>query len=398
MAIASRRMASVIVLFLALFGLVSAEWSAFNDCIRTTGGDFTAANVTDWTIYNNFETHNSGLLKDLQTGADLPVTVTFTMLNGLATSSGSGANPVAGTDAYAVFHKQNSTPDDWIVDLGNMIVYYGQPGWFVDITFSGLNPSKYYTYVGTAIRGSDYPLRESLFTLSGHKSAENNSSPGVVSKTPTTTTLLAGGNQYNNTGFVVRGDKITVSDAGNGTGSFTIRAEASPNTILNDGGKAYPFGGFMLQEVGNIVNEPAGDLTGDDAINLADLMLLASEWLAPSTVADLDGDGVVTMKDLAILASNWQKNWQSGSLQITLTPAAAVAAGAQWRVDGGPWQISGATITGIPVGAHTVLFADAAGYIMPVDQQVTILHNQTLTLSANYVLKVGAVQAATLRT
>jgi hypothetical protein len=87
MAFSSLRSATVIVLFLALFGLVSAEWTAFNDCIRTTGGDFTAANVTDWTIYNNYTNHNFGLLKDFQSGANLPVTVTFTMLNGLATSS-----------------------------------------------------------------------------------------------------------------------------------------------------------------------------------------------------------------------------------------------------------------------------------------------------------------------
>ncbi|NIP25210.1 MAG: hypothetical protein GWN67_10845, partial [Phycisphaerae bacterium] len=32
---------------------------------------------------------------------------------------------------------------------------------------------------------------------------------------------------------------------------------------------------------------------------------------------------------------------ESGSLQVTISPPEAVAAGAQWRVDGGPWQDSG---------------------------------------------------------
>ncbi|NLH18021.1 MAG: hypothetical protein GX455_15705, partial [Phycisphaerae bacterium] len=389
---ALHRIASWMLIMLVLIGPAFAEWSAYNDCIRTTGGDNTAANVTDWTIYNGYDTHNSGFLKDLQTGADLPVSVTFTMLNGLAVSNDSGANPVAGTDAYAVFHRPNATENDWIVDLSGGILYYGQPGWFVDITFSGLNPSKYYTFVGTAIRGRDYPLRESLFTISGHQSAENNSSPGVVAKTPTTTTLLAGGNQYANTGFVVRWDKIQVSSSG----TFTIRAEASPNAVLNDSGRAYPFGAFLLREVGDVVVEPAGDLNDDDAIDLVDLMLLASEWLTAGTVADLNGDHIVNLQDLAILASNWQKSWKSGSLQATLTPAGAVAAGAKWCVDGGEWKDSGATITAIPIGSHTVSFSDAAGYTTPAEQTVTILQNQTLSISADYVLKVGAVQTTIL--
>lgn len=385
---ASHRIASWLLIMLAVIGPSFAEWSAFNDCIRTSGGDFTAANVTDWTIYNDYTNHNSGFLKDLQTGANLPVAVTFSMINGLAVSNDSGANPAAGTDAYAVFHRPNAVENDWIVDLSGGILYYGQPGWSVDITFSGLNPSKYYTFVGTAIRGRDYPLRESLFTISGHKSAENNSSPGVVAKTPTTTTMLAGGNQYANTGFVVRWDNIQV----NASGSFTIRAEASPNAVLNDSGRAYPFGAFLLREVGDVVVEPAGDLDGDDAIDLADLMLLASEWLTAGTVADLNTDGFVNLQDLAILASNWQKSWKSGSLQATLTPAGAIAAGARWRVDGGEWNESGATITGIPVGPHTVSFADAVGYVTPAEQFVTILQNQTRSISADYVLKVGAVR------
>jgi hypothetical protein len=38
---------------------------------------------------------------------------------------------------------------------------------------------------------------------------------------------------------------------------------------------------------------------------------------------------------------------QIGSLQVTLSPPGAVSAGAQWQVDGGAWQSSGATVTGL---------------------------------------------------
>ena len=75
---------------------------------------------------------------------------------------------------------------------------------------------------------------------------------------------------------------------------------------------------------GPIGNEPAGDLNGDDRIDLADLTILAQEWLSSTTITDLDTDGIVGMNDLAILASNWQKIWQSGSLQVTIAPQGAI--------------------------------------------------------------------------
>jgi hypothetical protein len=45
---------------------------------------------------------------------------------------------------------------------------------------------------------------------------------------------------------------------------------------------------------------------------------------------------------------------QTGSLQVTISPPEAVAAGAQWQVDGGPWRDSGDTESGLWIGSHTV--------------------------------------------
>jgi hypothetical protein len=36
---------------------------------------------------------------------------------------------------------------------------------------------------------------------------------------------------------------------------------------------------------------------------------------------------------------------KTGSLQVSLSPPAAVDAGAQWSVDGGAWRDSGATVS-----------------------------------------------------
>ena len=211
------------------FGIGGTPIVAYNDCY---GGGSTAANVTDWTIHNNDQSRNFGKLKDFATGSDVGMpSVTFTMgAQGLQTSSNAGANPAAGTDAYEIFNN--------IVDLSGYLVYYGSSGWWVEIELTGLDPASAYSFVSTAIRANNYPDRKSLFTIMGHNGAVNNSSNGVVLKTDNTTQLLAGDNSI--TGYVVRWDDIIPAV----DGSFKVRAEA---TADSDAGKAYPFGGFMLE-------------------------------------------------------------------------------------------------------------------------------------------------------
>jgi uncharacterized repeat protein (TIGR03803 family) len=82
-----------------------------------------------------------------------------------------------------------------------------------------------------------------------------------------------------------------------------------------------------------------------------------------------------------------------GSLKVTLSPAAAVSAGAKWNVDGGAWQNSGATLSGIPVGSHTVNYSGVAGWVTPDSSTTTINLNATTTLTAPpYVVQTGSLQ------
>ncbi len=63
----------------------------------------------------------------------------------------------------------------------------------------------------------------------------------------------------------------------------------------------------------------------------------------------------------------------SGSLNVTISPAAAITAGAQWQVDNnGIWQNSGATVTDLSVGNHTVSFSTIGGWTTPANQTVSI--------------------------
>ncbi len=88
---------------------------------------------------------------------------------------------------------------------------------------------------------------------------------------------------------------------------------------------------------------------------------------------------------------------QFGSLQVTLLPAEAVTAGAQWSIDGGvTWRASGATVTGLPVADYTVTFKTITDWTSPEPQTVTITGGDTTTAVGTYVPQFGSLQVTLL--
>ena len=81
-----------------------------------------------------------------------------------------------------------------------------------------------------------------------------------------------------------------------------------------------------------------------------------------------------------------------GSLQVGIGPAWAVSAGAQWHVDGGPWQSSGAAVTNLPAGSHTVAFRSLPGWTVPASQSVTVNFDQTTMTTGIYSQQYGFLQ------
>ncbi len=71
-----------------------------------------------------------------------------------------------------------------------------------------------------------------------------------------------------------------------------------------------------------------------------------------------------------------------GYLQTVILPPEAAAAGAQWRVDGGAWQSSGATVE-VYTGTHTVSFSSVPNWRTPPDQ-VVYVSSTTVQLSGLY--------------
>ncbi len=75
---------------------------------------------------------------------------------------------------------------------------------------------------------------------------------------------------------------------------------------------------------------------------------------------------------------------QGGSVTVTITPAAAVSAGAMWAVDGGSWNTSGSTASSLSAGSHTVSFETISGWTTPGSQTVSVTAGQTTSVTGTY--------------
>jgi len=73
-----------------------------------------------------------------------------------------------------------------------------------------------------------------------------------------------------------------------------------------------------------------------------------------------------------------------GSVTVTIQPPEAVAAGAQWQLDGGVPQNSGATLNGVAAGPHTVTFTDVPGWIAPSPLLITVAVSANTAVTGTY--------------
>jgi hypothetical protein len=224
-------------------------WTAYNDCVGPASGS--APNVTCFSGYlgggGGFETP-SGYLVDFDTGLAMAVQVFMEAYN---VSGSLGAMPNTGTEAHSIF--------DGIVNL-NESASYGSSSldWYYKATFTGLDPTKSYTFVTTANRnGASYAgdgsaSRWTQFSISGADAFTNASSAGVLEVNPGVLKMNTGYNTVD--GYVIGWTGITAAD-----GSFTILSENVGAGGPGELRKSYGLQGFMLQEnpLGGQIPEPA---------------------------------------------------------------------------------------------------------------------------------------------
>ena len=252
----------------------SNEFTAYNDCVYDasvpSGTDpngqtvhYTATNVTAWGIGNiagdytgtahlpagSAYPNTTGLLVDYASGTPTSVTATFSQNPAasviwqpqVAAAWTGGYDTALGTDARNTF--------GGIADMTGTS-YYGASGWYVDLTLTGLDPSKLYTFASSASRAqanttglAGYPDRITIYTLSGDNTSNNASTAGVTVISPTSVSFSTGNNHA--AGYVARWTDI---DPG-ADGTVVIRAEPDLTTgTAGNEHKAYAFDVFTLAQ------------------------------------------------------------------------------------------------------------------------------------------------------
>ncbi|PKO13235.1 MAG: hypothetical protein CVU39_20265 [Chloroflexi bacterium HGW-Chloroflexi-10] len=219
---------------------ITHAWAAYNDCVYVSSDQYIGNNVTTFGIGDDFTGDSSGELLNRTTGVTTGVTATLTTggsgVNWQTDTSYDGDEPASGTDAYATFHD--------IADMNGLLQYGSSSSdWNVDLEFSGLDPSKTYSFATSASRNgsSSYTNRVTRFSISGALSATNASTEGVTVVDNENVAFDTGTN--NTQGYVARWTGIQPA----ADGTFTVTAQ--PHTTTRS---AYAFSVFMLAEESGI--------------------------------------------------------------------------------------------------------------------------------------------------
>jgi len=178
----------------------------------------------------------------------------------------------------------------------------------------------------------------------------------------------------NQTVMVSNGRTATATGAYNGWfGSLCVTI--GPQEAVNAGAQWRRVGTSTWRNSGFT---EAGIAVGQHTIEFKDV----SGWAKPDAQAVTISEGQTTTAIGTYTAP-------TGSLRVTISPQAAIDAGAQWRVDGGTWHASGETQTGLSVGYHTVSFSSVAGWTRPGNRTIKISMGQTATVTGTYTLQSG---------
>jgi hypothetical protein len=280
------------------------RWTAYNDSAWYSGQPETNITKISIPVSSGSTGPTSGVLKNLDDGSNTPVTAAFTA-SGTVQVTSNGSDAASGTDAATTFTGKVSSTG---------VVNGTTSGWWIDLTLSGLDPARTYTFAGTTVRGSSsYSTRNSTYILSGDEAATNASSSGVTVIDNHTIAFNTGDNSAR--GYVVRWQNINPGS----DGTIVIRSRASTTgEISGSSSNAYGLSVFMLAEEFN-ASDPAITISG---IPLNDFN---SQPGTPSAEQTYTVSGSRLTGNLVITApGNFQISTTSGSgfaSTLTLTPS-----------------------------------------------------------------------------
>jgi len=142
-----------------------------------------------------------------------------------------------------------------------------------------------------------------------------------------------------------------------------IQVTLGPEEAVSEGVQWNVDGGEW-QDSGAIVNDLS---VGSHTVNYKSV----AGWFEPASESVTVNRAQTTSLDRAYAP-------QPGNLHITLFPSEAVSDGVQWNVDGGDWQDSGAIVTGLTAGSHTVNYKSITGWFTPPSESITINRGRRL--------------------
>ncbi len=111
-------------------------------------------------------------------------------------------------------------------------------------------------------------------------------------------------------------------------------------------------------------------------------------WTEPAMVSlTLSNDIAVTLTYSYI---------QKATLSVTLGPQEALDAAMQWRVDKGAWQSSGAVVSELKAGLHSLSYTPLPGFLDPIVKSVDLSPGEARSIPVQYSRIEGAISVVLL--
>jgi hypothetical protein len=252
-----------------------------------------------------------------------------------------------------------------------------------------------YAQAGTSIGGASYVAGWNGSAWSILATPDDNLSVSTLAVTPDGT-LYAGGNfpELTSEGMI-KWDGSSWAPPGPAVSDTAVLQclIAAPGGGLYGGGYfSGPYGaGWNCVSMWNGSSwTPVGSSPGNGSIS-ALAMALEGALYAGGEFTQAGGAAAKYIAGHQTATAGSGSTQQTGSIQATISPQGAIQAGAQWNVDGGGWQASGATVSGLAVGSHSVGFKAVTGWNAPAALTVSIAKGQTKPVKGAYTQQTGFI-------
>ena len=193
-------------------------------------------------------------------------------------------------------------------------------------------------------------------------------------------------------GFSLSETAVTVAENG-GQQTFAVTLDAPP-----------------LSGRGTVKFNVSSDDTAEAMVSPATLTFTGSTWDTPQTVTVTGVPDSTVSADTALVSvsvdvANTHAAFQGmsaqtvdvtctdddGSLTVTIQPAAALADGVQWSIDGTTWHNSGDQFILLGGANYTVEFSNLSGWITPADDTVAVPAGGSVSRTWTYAAIGSAV-------